>query len=30
LNDIKSISGFGDVKCNKYGTELLIIVNRNR
>ena len=30
LSDIKSISGFGDVKCNKYGTEILKIVNRNR
>jgi len=30
LDEIKSISGFGDVKCNKYGKEILEIINTYR
>ncbi|HZK25068.1 MAG TPA: HRDC domain-containing protein, partial [Oscillospiraceae bacterium] len=29
-DDIKKISGFGDVKVQKYGKEILEIVNKNR
>jgi len=30
LDDIKKISGFGEVKCGKYGNEILGIVNKYR
>ncbi|WP_460278231.1 HRDC domain-containing protein [Clostridium sp. CTA-5] len=29
LDDIKLISGFGKVKCEKYGADILEIVKRN-
>jgi DNA-directed RNA polymerase subunit F len=30
LDDIKKIYGFGEVKCEKYGNEILGIVNKYR
>ena len=30
LKDINSISGFGDVKCQKYGNDILKIIEQNR
>lgn len=30
LDDIKKISGFGEVKCEKYGNEILGIINKHR
>jgi superfamily II DNA helicase RecQ len=30
LDEIKQISGFGDVKCQKYGVEILNIIDKYR
>jgi superfamily II DNA helicase RecQ len=30
LDEMKKVPGFGDVKCQKYGKEILDIINKHR